>query len=104
MPGGRPVLRNPYCDQGLVQPLAGDAGVVTHVEVTVHVLEGDRDRLFGVRPQVDELLVRGVRWGSHDRDATGPTRVELIVKSCCQVAPRSFESSPSVSMTSFPAN
>ena len=58
---GRPHLRDADPDQRLVEALAGDAGVVTDVEVPVGVLEGDRDRLLDVGRQVDELLVGRVR-------------------------------------------
>ncbi len=57
---GRPVLRDPHLDQGLVEALAGDAGVVAHVEVTVGVLEGHRNGLHGVGGHSSELLVGGV--------------------------------------------
>jgi hypothetical protein len=62
VPLGRPVLRDAERDQRLVEPLAGDAGVVPDVEVAVGVLERHRDRLVGVGRQDRQLLVGGVGW------------------------------------------
>ena len=56
----RPVLQDPDVDEGLVEALAGDAGVVPHVEVAVGVLERRRHRLDGVRRENGELGIGGV--------------------------------------------